>query len=139
LALDVLDDGVDLGLGDPGPLHPDRLARPHRQEERVALADELLGARLVEDDPAVGERRGRERHPRLGTLALISPVTTSTLGSLGRQDQVDAGGPRELGDSGTIDSSTSRGATIIRSASSSTIDEQVRDTAQRPAATRAAG
>jgi hypothetical protein len=52
---DVLDDVVDLRLGDPGTLHAHRLARTHRQEERVALTDELLGAGLVEDDAAVGQ------------------------------------------------------------------------------------
>ena len=35
---------------------------------------------------------------RDGTLALISPVTTSTDGTLRRQHQVDAGGARHLGD-----------------------------------------
>jgi hypothetical protein len=35
---------------------------------------------------------------RLGTLALISPVTTSTLGPLRGDDQVDAGGAGQLGD-----------------------------------------
>ena len=69
----------------------------HRQEQRVALADELLRTRLVEDDPRVGQRAGREGHPA-GTLALIRPVTTSTLGPLGREHQVDAGGPGQLGD-----------------------------------------
>ena len=35
---------------------------------------------------------------RDGTLALIRPVTTSTVGPLGREHQVDAGGAGELGD-----------------------------------------
>ena len=34
---------------------------------------------------------------RAGRLPLISPVTTSTVGLLGRQDQVDADGAGELG------------------------------------------
>jgi hypothetical protein len=54
LVPDVLDDRMDLRLGDPGTLHPHRLGRTHRQEQRVALTDELLGAGLVEDDPRVG-------------------------------------------------------------------------------------
>ena len=62
LLLAVLDDLVDLGLGDPGALHAHRLGGAHRQEQPVALADELLRARLVEDDPAVGELGG-ERQP----------------------------------------------------------------------------
>src|SRR4051812_9051361 len=64
LLLAVLDDHVDLGLGDPGTLHPDRLRGTHRQEEAVALPDQLLRTGLVEDHPAVGEARGRERQPR---------------------------------------------------------------------------
>ena len=63
LVLAVLDDLVDLGLGHPGALHAHRLGRAHRQEQPVTLADQLLRARLVEDDPAVGQRRGRERQP----------------------------------------------------------------------------
>src|SRR6478672_9902423 len=63
LLLAVLDDLVDLRLGDPGPLDAHRLGRSHRQEEPVALAHELLRARLVEDDPAVGEARGGEGEP----------------------------------------------------------------------------
>src|SRR4051795_10121052 len=35
LVLAVLHDLVHLGLGDPGALHPHRLARPHRQEQPV--------------------------------------------------------------------------------------------------------
>ena len=53
LGLDVCHDRGNLLLGDPGALHPDRLARSHRQEERIALADQLLSARLVEDHPTV--------------------------------------------------------------------------------------
>ena len=80
LRLAVLDDLVHLGLGDPGPLHAHGLARSHRQEEPVTLADQLLGARLVEDDPAVGRGCDVAKASRDGTLALIRPVTTSTLG-----------------------------------------------------------
>jgi hypothetical protein len=42
LGLDVLDDGGDLGVGDERALHAQRLARAHRQEQAVALADQLL-------------------------------------------------------------------------------------------------
>ena len=96
LALDVLDDGVDLGLGDPGALHAHRLAGAHRQEQRVALADELLGARLVEDDPGVGDARGRERHPRrhVGLDQAGDDVDARAAGSRGR------GGCRRRGRAG---------------------------------------
>ena len=52
LPRDVLDDRLDLGLADPRALHADGLGGAHRQEQRVALADELVGAGLVEDDAA---------------------------------------------------------------------------------------
>ena len=51
LAGDVLDHGIDFALGDPGALHPNRLGCAHREEQRISLADELIGARLVENDP----------------------------------------------------------------------------------------
>ena len=62
LGLDVLDDGVDLGLGHPRALDAHRLGRAHRQEQRVTLADELLGAGLVEHDARVG-RATTSRRP----------------------------------------------------------------------------
>ena len=64
LPLGELDDRLDLGVGDVGALHADRLAGADRHEERVTHADQLLRARLVEDDPAVGEAGGGERQPR---------------------------------------------------------------------------
>ena len=39
-----------------------------------------------------------EKAIRLGMLALITPVMTSTDGTLGRDDEVDADGPGHLGD-----------------------------------------
>src|SRR5215472_15133252 len=53
----VRDNLPGLLFRDEGVLQPQRLARPHRQEQRVALADELLRAGLVQDDPAVGQAR----------------------------------------------------------------------------------
>ena len=118
LGLAVLDDLVDLGLGDPGTLHADGLARSHRQEQSVTLTDELLGAGLVEDDAAVGDRGRGERQPRRH-VGLDQAGHDVDRGPLGGEHQVDAGGTGELGDADDA-SSTSRGATIIRSASSST-------------------
>ena len=61
-----------------------------------------------------------ENASRDGTLALISPVTTSTLGRwVASTRWIPAA--RAFWVIRTIDSSTSRGATIIRSASSSTM------------------
>ena len=97
LLLAVLDHLVDLGLGDPGALHAHRLAGAHRQEQPVTLADQLLRARLVEDDPAVGERGGGEREPRRH-VGLDQTGDHVDRGPLGGQHQVDAGGAGELGD-----------------------------------------
>ena len=84
-------------LGDPGALHAHGLVGAHRQEQPVTLTDQLLGARLVQDHPAVGQRRGGEGQPRrhVGLDQTGDHVDRRTLGG---QHQVDAGGPRELGD-----------------------------------------
>src|SRR3954464_1638652 len=63
LPLGELDDRLDLGVGDVGALDALRLAGPDGQEQRVTHADELLRARLVQDDPAVGDARRGERQP----------------------------------------------------------------------------
>ena len=116
---DVLDDLLDLGLVDPGALHADGLGGAHRQEQGVALADQLVGAGLVEDDPGVGDAGDGEGEAR-------RHVGLDQAG-----DDVDADGrwvastrwipeARASWVMRTIESSTSRGATIMRSASSST-------------------
>ena len=116
--LRAVHDDFDLGLGDPRALHAHGLAGTHRQEQPVTLADELLRTRLVEDDARVG--RAVANASRDGTLALMRPVTTSTDGRWVASTRwiPDA---RASWVMRTIESSTSRGATIIRSASSSTI------------------
>ena len=54
-------DRLDLLVGDVDALHALRLLRVRRHVQHVALAEQLLGAALVEDRPARrGERRGRE-------------------------------------------------------------------------------
>ena len=55
LATPVGDDLTDLFLADEAPLDALRVAAVAGQQEHVALADQLLGAGLVEDDSAVGE------------------------------------------------------------------------------------
>src|SRR5690606_5574320 len=75
----------------------DGLVGAHRQEESVALADQLLGAGLVEDDPGVGERGGGEGEPG-GHVRLDETGDDVHRRALGGQHQVDAGRSRELGD-----------------------------------------
>ena len=50
------------------------------EQQHVALADEPLGAGLVEDDPAVGWREDTAKARRAGMLALMTPVMTLTDG-----------------------------------------------------------
>ena len=97
LALDVRDDGVDLGFVDPCALHAHRLARTHRQEQRVTLAEQLLGTGLVEHDAAVGERRRRERQARRH-VGLDDAGDDVDGRALRREDEVNARGTRELRD-----------------------------------------
>ena len=59
-------------------------------EQHVALAEQAFGARLVEDDAAV-DPLVTAKAMREG-VGLISPVTTSVLGALGGEDEVNARG-----------------------------------------------
>ncbi len=64
LALPVRDHRPHLALGHPRSLDAARHRRRGRQQQHVALADQALRSGLVEDDPAVGQRRHREGQPR---------------------------------------------------------------------------
>ena len=68
-----------------------------RQQEHVALADQALGAGLVEDDPAVGQRRHREGHAGRD-VGLDHAGDHVDRRALGGEHQVDAHGPGHLGD-----------------------------------------
>ena len=97
LVLACADDRVDLVVGDERALQPDRLVGAHRDEQPVAHADQLLGALLVEDDPAVGQRRRGERQPGRH-VGLDQPGDHVDRRPLGGQHEVDACGARLLGD-----------------------------------------
>ena len=75
----MLHDRTDLGLLDPTALHAVRRRGRRSQHEEVALADQALGAGLIQDHAGVGEARNRKGETR-GTLALITPVMTLTDG-----------------------------------------------------------
>ena len=90
-----------------------------RQQQHVALADQLLGARLVEDDPAVGEADDTANAMRAGMLALMTPVMTLTDGRCVATIRWMPTA-RAFWAMRVMLSSTSRAATIIRSLSSST-------------------
>ena len=97
LALPVRDDGPHLGLGHPGALDASRHRRRRREQQHVPLADEPLGAGLVEDDPAVGQRRHRERQAGRD-VRLDHAGDHVDRRALGGEHEVDADGPRHLGD-----------------------------------------
>ena len=54
LGLDMGDNLMDLGIRHPRSLHTHWLRSTHRQEEPIALANELLGTRLVQNDSRIG-------------------------------------------------------------------------------------
>ena len=97
LAAPVGDDGLDLVLTHPRALDPPRDARGRREQQEVAPADEALGAGLVEDDTAVGERRDREGEPR-GDVRLDDAGDHVDRRPLGGDDEVDPHRPRHLRD-----------------------------------------
>src|SRR5204863_8647788 len=63
LAGPVADDPRDLVLGDEGALDPLQARGADRTEQHVALAEEALGAALVEDHPRVDLGGDGERYP----------------------------------------------------------------------------
>ena len=90
-------DGLDLRLGDEGPLDPHRLVGSHGQEQPVSLADELLRTRLIQDDATVGEARRGERQPARH-VGLDQPGDDVDARTLRGEHQVDACRPCELRD-----------------------------------------
>ncbi len=88
LVAPVLGDAMDLGVGDEDTLEPHRAGQVGRLVEHVAAPDEVLGAGRVEDRPRVDLRGHGERDA-----------------ALGREDHVDPGRPRLLGeaDDGVLD------------------------------------
>ena len=84
-------------LVDPGALDALGPARRRGDHQEVALADELLGAGLVEDDARVGEARDREREAarHVGLDHTGDHVDRRTLR---RDHEVDADGARHLRD-----------------------------------------
>jgi hypothetical protein len=53
LLLPVVDDGLDFAIAHKAALDPDRCARVRREKEHITLAQELLGAHRVQDDPRI--------------------------------------------------------------------------------------
>ena len=94
-ALQVVDDAVHFVVGDEGAVHAHRQAGARRQVEHVALpssASAPIWSRMVRESILLETWNAM----RVGMLALIRPVITSTRRPLRREDQVDAGGARLL-------------------------------------------
>src|SRR5262249_61683260 len=64
LALDEVDDLMDVAVGDVRSVEALHARRPRRQEEHVPLAEQALGADAVEDRARVRARRHLEREAR---------------------------------------------------------------------------
>src|ERR1700722_16387971 len=97
LSAPVPDDGPYLLLGDPRALDPAGDARGSREQQQVATADQALRSGLVEDDPAVGERRDRERQARRD-VGLDDAGDDVDGRALGGDDEGNPDRPRHLGD-----------------------------------------
>ena len=91
----LLDDERDLLLAHVGALEALEPRRAERLEEHVALAEEALGARPVEDDARVGLARDRERDPRRH-VRLDHPRDHVHGRALRREHEVDADRARLL-------------------------------------------
>ncbi len=97
LGTPVADDLAHLLLRDPGGLETARDVGRGGEQQHVPLADQALGAGLVQDHPAVGQRGDREGHAARD-VGLDDPGDDVDRGPLGGDHQVDADGARHLGD-----------------------------------------
>ena len=97
LTLQVRHHGGDLVVGDVGALDADGLGVLRLGQEHVPHADEVLGARGVEDDAGV-DARGHGKPDAAGDVRLDEARDYVGGGALGGDDEVDAGRAGELGD-----------------------------------------
>ena len=90
-------DLADLFLGHPRPLNAPGHVGGRAQQQHVALAHQPFGARLVEDDPAVGQRRDHEGQPARD-VGLDHAGDDVDRRPLRGDDEVDPEGTAHLGD-----------------------------------------
>ncbi|CRH69029.1 Uncharacterised protein [Chlamydia trachomatis] len=102
------DNLVNLRLADPRALDAQRLRSAGRKVESIALTDQLLSTRLVENRARVSQGRGSKRQTR-GNIRLNQAGHNVNRRTLRRQHQVDASGTRQLSDA------LNRGFNIARS------------------------
>ncbi len=96
LLLDELHNAVNLVVGDEAALDALGLAPVDLGEEHVAVAGELLGAHLIDDDPAV-DARGNVEGDAVGDVRLDQAGHHVGAGALRGDDEVDAGRAAQLG------------------------------------------
>src|SRR5690606_35120295 len=92
-----LDHPMHLVIGDESAMHTNRQAGAWRQVEHVAVAQQLLGAALIENRTRVDFARNLECHAGRD-IGLDQPGDHVHGWALGSQDQVNAGGPSLLRD-----------------------------------------
>ena len=88
---------ANLGFPDPGALHTNGTRLSHRQEQRIALSDQGLGACRIEDHARIRRRRGRECQARRD-IRLNQAGNHIDRRTLGGEYQMHAGGASQLGD-----------------------------------------
>ena len=114
----VLGDQLHLLGGHEGALHAQHAGAAEGTEQHVAFAEQALGAALVEDDARVGLRGDGEGDARRD-VRLDEAGDDVHRRPLRGDHHVDAGARGRAGPRRMMASSTSSGATIMRSASSS--------------------
>ena len=88
---------LHLFIGNERALAAGRLAGAVRMKQHIAAAEQLFGARCVENDAAVDRRADRKRAPR-GDVRLDEPRDDIRARTLRCDDQMDARGTAELRD-----------------------------------------
>ena len=86
---------LDLLVGDPGAVHAQLLVGPGRHVDHVAATEELLGAVAVEHRARV-DLRGNLEGNACREIGLDEAGDDVDRRALGRDDQVDADGSRDL-------------------------------------------
>ena len=98
LGLTCVTTACDLGLGDPRPPGCASACSPPSGRKSASPWPTSFSAPGWSRMTRESARLDVANASRVGTLALISPVTTSTDGPLGREHEVDAGGAGQLRD-----------------------------------------
>ena len=99
--LDKAQHRADLLIGHKGALHTHGLGRADGQEEHITVAQQLFGTAAVQNGAAV-DLAGNGKGDTAGDVGLDKAGDDVHAGSLGRNDQVDAGSAGLLRDAADI-------------------------------------